>query len=421
MASIKGVFSGVDSGEAFLKALSRGPTTTTTSTDEPAPEPTPEPTSSPDPVHTGYNYPLSVHTTSDRSVSGYFLNETGYQDVAVISTATFDTEGLTEYQDVVRGFLADALAADKKYLVVDLRHNGGGKIVLGFDLFKQLFPSEDPYGASRIRAFDTLNAIGQIVDTEVDDDNDFEKALSKLKETPSTIENYWHETAGQHSDEKPFTSWEDVYGPHEIHGDNFTNLIRFNFSDSRVYGDFNVSGFNNQGNQSAQPFKAENIILLQDGYCASTCAVFSELMKTHGNVKQLVIGGRPQNGPMVGVGGTKGAQVLPWNTVVNNGKAAVKIASSDSERQLLEDVGVYALANSAHALNRTAQGSLNYRNHYRQRDGDDTPLQFVRDYADYRLWYTRDMIASPVAVWNAVVDAVWRNGSCVAGSTGYAG
>lgn len=427
-AIINGDFSEVNSGRAFLEKFCRGPATTTASTtDEGTPEPTLQPASSPEPVYIAYGDPFPVNITSDKSVSGYFLNETGYQDVAVISTATFATEGLTEYQDVVRGFLAEAFAADKKYLVVDLRHNGGGNIVLGFDLFKQLFPSEDPYGASRIRAFDTFNAIGQITSAYADAHASNKTVLGGFLNSSAT--DYWYSTAGQRYDEEPFTSWEDVYGPHEIHGDNFTELIRHNWSDSRVTGNFSLSNFNTTSNNlPTQPFKAENIILLQDGYCASTCAIFSELMKTQGNVKQIVMGGRPQNGPMVGVGGTKGAQVLSWDFIVHNGKAAVEFASSDSEKQLLEDAGVYALANSAHALNRTAvntegglMGSLNYRNHYRLGDGDDMPLQFVRDYADYRLWYTRDMIASPVAVWNAVVDAVWRNGSCVAGSTGYAG
>src|ERR1700760_393170 len=71
-----------------------------------------------------------------------------------------------------------------------------------------------------------------------------------------------------------------------------------------------VSGYGTRANSlGKQPFDAANIVLLQDGSCGSTCAVFAELMKAQGNVQQIVIGGTPQTGPMQGVTGSKGGQV----------------------------------------------------------------------------------------------------------------
>jgi len=60
----------------------------------------------------------------------------------------------------------------------------------------------------------------------------------------------------------------------------------------------NITGYNGLTNVTAQPFQADNIVLLQDGLCGSACAIFSELMKEQGKVQTVVIGGRPLNAPM---------------------------------------------------------------------------------------------------------------------------
>jgi hypothetical protein len=54
---------------------------------------------------------------------------------------------------------------------------------------------------------------------------------------------------------------------------------------------------------------------LHDGMCSSTCAIASELLKDQGDVRTIAVGGRPQEGPMQGVGGTKGAQVFSWDDI----------------------------------------------------------------------------------------------------------
>lgn len=95
---------------------------------------------------------------------------------------------------------------------------------------------------------------------------------------------------------------------------------------------------------------------------------------------------------------------------------------------LLNETGVVALAETEALLRRAARdpetgrlssAAINYRNNYRRGDATDTPLQFVKDYADCRLWYTMPMLYDPVAVWDAVVDVMWKGGECVPGSTGY--
>jgi len=217
------------------------------------------------------------------------LSGSGYDDVAVLSVPSFSPKtdaGPAEFQDITGSFLKDAVAAGKKKLVIDLRGNGGGFVFLGYDMFKQLFPSMDPYGASQFRANEAFDLVGQFM-TEYLKDTNYEEAVKDFETNgadsttgygllwqsifnyrlPLTVEN------------KNFTSWPDYFGPHTINGDNFTSISRQDlnnyFSDDL---NLDVTGYRTRANDlnKNQPFKSENIILLQDGGCGSTCAIFSE-------------------------------------------------------------------------------------------------------------------------------------------------
>lgn len=86
-------------------------------------------------------YPAPILITSDGIVSGYYLNGTGFEDVAVISLLAFESESIVEFQTVAQDFFAAAKRDGKTKLVIDLSANGGGYILQGYDLFRQLFPS----------------------------------------------------------------------------------------------------------------------------------------------------------------------------------------------------------------------------------------------------------------------------------------
>ena len=60
---------------------------------------------------------------------------------------------------------------------------------------------------------------------------------------------------------------------------------------------------------------------------------------------------------------------------------------------------------------------VNLRNQIRQQS--TTPVQFLYEAADCRLWYTLPMLTNMTAVWTAAANAVWSSsGNCVPGSTG---
>ncbi|KAK8189978.1 uncharacterized protein BKA78DRAFT_353463 [Phyllosticta capitalensis] len=412
-------FTGVTTGSSFFKKFCTGgdnsldlSSYTSATGDMPAA-----------PTATGYPYP--VVKTDDNVAAGYYLNDTGYQNVAVLSIPSFLPTDPEDFQKAVRTFLADAVKASKKYLIIDLRANGGGATELGYDLFKQLFPSAQPYGGTRWRANNAFNAMGQITTSWADSSNVTGNTTlldTGLVGDGALIAEFSVNTS-LNADNNDFANWADLFGPHQFNGDNFTSIVRTNFSDPLSIGDdeFEVSGYEGNNNVAAQPFAAENIVLLQDGYCSSTCAIFTELAKTQGKVKQVVIGGRSQYGAMQAVGGTKGAETISWSTLAYKAAAVEMLATSDAEYELLTSSGVDTLANLTQVFIRAAASvstgglaaAINYRDNLRQGDTTQTPLQFVYEPAECRIFYTPQMIFDPTKSWEKVYDVMWGKGQCV--------
>lgn len=76
--------------------------------------------------------------------SGYFIQDS---KIAVLSIPSFFMPGsfAESFQDLVTSFLKKSKDAGMEKLVIDLQGNGGGVVMLGIDLFKQVeFPSTRP-------------------------------------------------------------------------------------------------------------------------------------------------------------------------------------------------------------------------------------------------------------------------------------
>ncbi|KAK4903104.1 hypothetical protein LTR27_000032 [Elasticomyces elasticus] len=425
-------FTGVVDGPSFFETFCTGPPTTSdSSADTTSPSNT---TSSAAPIFTEVGFTAAPTQTvspsiqsfpdpwsiaSDASISGYFPGI--HSDLAVLMIPTFEPANPVEYQDIVRQFLATALAKKKTKLAIDLRTNGGGDVFLGYDLFKQLFPSADPYGATNFIASPLIDTAGEVVTT----------FYSNV--TTATINNYTGPDYGSPFNVRmdltahleQYDSWSDFFGPHERNGGNFTSLTRYNLSDAAETGAFLVSGYQNLSNNPTQVFQSEDIVLIQDGGCGSTCTIFSELMKEQAHVKQIAFGGRKQYGPMQGVGSVKGANVFSFDTVQDFVIEALGTDATPDQQITLQAQWGGLLNASTQAVVRAAlvsgapQASLNARNNIR--DGDDSviPLQFVYEASDCRLFYTAQQILEQEYVWDAAYNAIWGNGTCVHGSTGH--
>ncbi|KAF2018290.1 hypothetical protein BU24DRAFT_168046 [Aaosphaeria arxii CBS 175.79] len=438
-------FNGVNSGATFFQKFCRGPQPVAppTTTQAPPSVSVSPPSSTPTPTPSHIGYPKAVILHPNLSVGGYHINETGYDDVAILSIPSYDSPDVQLFQNVMRDFIRLSAASGKTKMIFDLRGNGGGNAILGYDSFKQVFPQADqePFGGTRYRANEALNMVGKISEN-FEAGNTFVQGNQTAflqafgASTPEDISLF---TAGFNPvhqldvNNERIDTWDQLFGPETINGDQFTTTIRYNFSDepSYTYPGFSVIGFLNNTNETAtpQPFTSENMVMLHDGMCSSTCTIVSELLKNQGGVRTIAIGGQPKVGPMQGIGGTKGAQSFNWDDVQIRTQIVYFTGSPEEQAQWNNTaLGRTAFANqlftrTAYAGGRPA-GGINLRDNLRRNDRSKTPLEFVYEAADCRMWYTAPMINDVTQVWKGVVDRMFTADDsgmqgCVQDSTGH--
>ncbi|KAF2022116.1 peptidase S41 family protein-like protein [Aaosphaeria arxii CBS 175.79] len=429
-------FDGITDGESLYKTwfVHDKPTET-----EPEPAPVPSNSTVPTPSATpsatsrpAPGYPPPVVRERDNIIGGYYL-EDDYSDIAVLSVPSFvsSQEEVGRFQEVGEQFLAAARAAGKKKLIIDVSANGGGTILQGYDLYKQLFPKGIGHAAGdRFRAFESTDLLGQkysevagTLPYELISPDDNETLYTLVSEVSASIFNY--RTDVDENDEN-FSSWDDKFGPVELNGDNFTNIIHWNLSDELIpwsSGGIYIHGYGNLTNFT-QPFEAEDIVVVTDGYCASTCTIFSELMRQRQGVKYISLGGRSKEGITQAIGGVKGTNNYPWSYIQFLAQFGIQNISTPEEGATLNEtqLGEYW---SETPFDRAAIGSsinVNFRDGWRD-DGDyDYPLQFLWEPSDCRIYYTKEMTYDVTAIWKAVADTTWGEDShCVAGDLGAGG
>lgn len=220
-----------------------------------------------------------------------------------------------------------------------------------------------------------------------------------------------------------FATWHVYYGPYNASGVNSSASAAPNMTlaGNSIYP---LNGYGNQKtNPSKAPFNPEDIILVTDGLCASTCAIFAELMKMQG-VRSIAFGGRPRNGPMQAIGGVKGSKALEFPDFADELK--------DLYGNLTENGNVYLTKEQQDRwdevipvhLNQFSyqvqSGSVNQLNAFSP-EKDELPLQFVYEAAGCRRFFTYDNVVSQITTWSSAVDAMFNDGGCVPGSTNATG
>jgi hypothetical protein len=174
------------------------------------------------------------------------------------------------------------------------------------------------------------------------------------------------------------------------------------------------------------------MILLTDGQCSSSCTTFSHMMKWQGKVKSITMGGRPQTGPIQYIGGVKGSQVfnLPNLMLAVDGfyqfadDGSIKTANKTDLKTLFE-LGEYVQLRSSAPVGAGATEAVtfNLENSIAEGDASTTPLQFVYEAADCRLWWQAGDLLDATNLWSRVAaNAFGLNGTkifgqCVEGST----
>lgn len=143
-------------------------------------------------------------------------------------------------------------------------------------------------------------------------------------------------------------------------------------------------------------------------------------MKRQG-VRTITFGGRPTEAPMQGVGGVKGGQSLGINYIngyIQQANQLIQNAANTSTPLLTPSEWKKFNASSSSLTPSYAwSGNVNLRNEY-DPDDDQTPLQFVYEAAECRLFYTIENYLQRETVWQAAAKAMFGDFGCVKGSMG---
>ncbi|KAF2865576.1 peptidase S41 family protein-like protein [Massariosphaeria phaeospora] len=365
-------------------------------------------------------YPVPVVPGPQSIINGFYLADSKYQDVAVLQVPNFvgSASQAIPFQQTTREFLRKAAADGKQKLIIDLQANGGGTILQGYDMFKQLFPDLSPWGANRFRANEAVDLIGQSFSA-------YASQFPRVPTTNTTLLQFQGSYFDYHNDmkpnPKPFESWQDKFGPVEANGDKYTKTARWNLSDVHITyssGGINITGYGPLANVTGQPvFKPANIVILTDGYCASTCTIFAEFLTKQTDVKTIALGGRSNRDPIQAIGGVKGVNNYQFAYIQSLAQTAVNIAPAEEKAKFSNSV-LRQYYNTLPFSRAGAAPGVNNRDGIMLGDKTGVALQFIYEEADCRLYYTPEMTVDATAIWKAAADASWGNdGQCV--SSGY--
>lgn len=434
-------FRNINSGEDFYNRFCNPDAqllngTGSTGTQPQSPSAPPGTLQPPAPAIPGYPVP-AIRDSGANATAGYFLTGPGYDDVAVLSVIGFAPLGdpsfdvieyITNFQKVVSDFLAMSKSMGKKKLIVDVSANGGGLVVAGYELYSQIFPGTPIFQANNLRRSDSLVQIANIANANLDkllalngqrigrNSSQETLALAAIGQS-AVVGNLLPGDVFSAGDRVNYTTTEQIISPVVLHGDTFTAYQ--STEQNQTDPQFNLTGVGNRANPPPAVFAPENIVILSDGFCGSTCTLFTYLMIMQNNIKTVAVGGRPQTGPMQSVGGVEGAQVFDLEDIGQAASAALFLATPEQQAQL--NGTELAILAEGYALDRAAvpgaAGAVNGKNAFSHTDAQ-TPLQFLNQPANCRFFYTKDMIYGPEATWKRAADAAFNdpNQFCVDGS-----
>ena len=200
-----------------------------------------------------------------------------------------------------------------------------------------------------------------------------------------------------------FTSWAEFYGPLHFKGDNFSLVETYNLTDSVFdYWALDIK-FGTFGNVTT--WKPRDVTLLTDGTCDSACTLFVELMTQQKGVHTVVIGGRPQNGPMQIASGSRGAAAYTSDYIIDDMQLASQINQTAAD--LLSQKFDTGMSISYAGINLRDQ--IKY--------GSTTPNQFLYLPAECRIFWSMANWYNYTQLWVDTYNSIYGDQSlCVPGS-----
>jgi hypothetical protein len=288
-------------------------------------------------------------------------------NVGVVKIVDFGPSSISQFAKDFQLSLYYAKINRIPKLIVDLTNNGGGEECLGYALVKYMFPND--FAQNYVSLFANSDMIQSSLGTSL------AAAGAKYNFTDNIwYPGHWRSTNGQvYSDD----SWFQKGISHTRGGSTseYTSLIKENYCDSFFqYFDFDGG--------SLQHYLSDNLLLLSNGRCASTCALFSRHLQDSGKAKTVVVGG--VYGVEQGISACPGGQVYEFD-------------------ELMADVDRYNLQSDPHApkpLPISSRFRFAIREAYSWRpDHSTSPLEFYFEPSDFRLAYTEASALNTTQVW----------------------
>lgn len=134
-------------------------------------------------------------------------------------------------------------------------------------------------------------------------------------------------------------------------------------------------------------------------------------------VKSIAVGGLPNTKPMQAVGGVKGGELSTWDALYQDVYQDAFYLWQTGNMSDPDYVWMKQTFLDHHEyIAYTATAGVNLRDVVQKEHlGDGLAAQFVREEANCRLFYTREMIVDVENVWGKAVDVAWKGGKCVNG------
>ncbi|KAI4675302.1 uncharacterized protein J4E84_010194 [Alternaria hordeiaustralica] len=353
---------------------------------------------------------------SDGIVSGYFLPQVNAATLSIPSFAQY-SDSIGDFSNAISDFISNTTKQGLKRGVIDLQQNTGGTVELAFSTFKRFFPNVDPYAGSRRRNHHLGSIIGEAYTSYFNSLNPSDPDYNDFLAAEWTATSKLNAITGQN-----FTSWAEYTGPVLEKSDSFSLTERYNLSNSAftsaLFEGWVPSGYAPEYplDYTTPPFAAEDIAILTDGACSSTCALLVEMFKQVG-VRTIVVGGRPATGPMQAVGGNRGAAIYSADRI-DYDLGAVSSPAFSVDNATLATVPQLTASDYRDSGVFTAAFGINLRDQVRPNDTE--PLQFKYEPADCRIFYTVANVFNYTRLWSDAVTAMFDDTSkCVAGSTGF--
>ncbi|KAG2386099.1 hypothetical protein C9374_002545 [Naegleria lovaniensis] len=272
-------------------------------------------------------------------------------------------------------------------LIIDVTNNGGGEECLGYALIKYL------YSSAFSQNFVTLFARTDMIATDLGK----ELALKGASQLGPNDDSIWNPATWRDIDGMSFTdaSWyteqQNYTRGTNVPSHAYTSILKENYCQSS-FDNYYFTG------EDLLNYSPDNIILLSNGRCASTCALFTRHLQESKKAKTVVVGGL--RGQSQQIAQVPGGQVYEFEDLLADIQS-LKI-NSDLAPTPLPVKSRFRFA---------------IREAYAWSEPDLKPLEFFFEGSDFRLDYSKESAVDRSKVWIDTLQffdvcAPWQTKSC---------